>query len=362
MAEPTDPADFESLLEPRFAVVRRGYDQAEVRRLLQQIVGELRAAAEREAALLGRLEEAEARATALDPLDPAHLTKLLGDEVAQILDAARAAVTEIRLRADEAATRLFDETKAEAGAEAAAIIDRAEHEAREIVRLAADGRDGTPPVSPTEVIVVEPPIEPPVEPPMKQQVQSPGRPSRRRVDDPNRTAGLFASLREQQQVQTTPKSPGPPKSSGPAKRSGSTGVSDSTERSGSTRSSTSSGSEPARKSTKASKPRKSGSATAPTSLPTAPAPASPAPVSPAPVSPAPVSPAPVSPAVVAPAPAPGRASAGVDGLESMLSRLLRRQLNDDLNALLAQVAVTGRRTHPHPPRSRRGPLLWSSTT
>lgn len=188
-----DPEDLASLLDPTFTVVRRGYDQTEVRRALILLAGELRAGREREALLSRLLAEAEQRAEAIDPLDPSHLTKLLGDEVARILDAARAAAVEIRVRADDAATRLFDETKSEAAADAAAIIEQAQREAREILDLATeqrderrderrDGtRDGTVPT-----------IEPAV--PVHQ---------RRSGIDPARTADLFASLRQAQEVPTT---------------------------------------------------------------------------------------------------------------------------------------------------------------
>ena len=180
-----DPEDHASLLDPTFTVVRRGYDQTEVRRALILLAGELRAGREREALLSRLLAEAEQRAEAIDPLDPSHLTKLLGDEVARILDAARAAAVEIRVRADDAATRLFDETKSEAAADAAAIIEQAQREAREILDLATERRDG-----PRDGTV--PTVEPAV--PVHQ---------RRSGIDPARTADLFASLRQAQEVPTT---------------------------------------------------------------------------------------------------------------------------------------------------------------
>lgn len=180
-----DPEDLASLLDPTFTVVRRGYDQTEVRRALILLAGELRAGREREALLSRLLAEAEQRAEAIDPLDPSHLTKLLGDEVARILDAARAAAVEIRVRADDAATRLFDETKSEAAADAAAIIEQAQREAREILDLATEQRDGT---RDGTVPTVEPAV------PVHQ---------RRSGIDPARTADLFASLRQAQEVPTT---------------------------------------------------------------------------------------------------------------------------------------------------------------
>lgn len=151
----------DDLIDPTFTMVRRGYDRAEVQRAIGRLVAELRAVEERERELLRRLAEAERRVDAVDPLDPSHLTKLLGDEVARILDAARAAAAEIRVRADDAATRLFEETKAEAAADAAAIIEQAQREARQLL-------DG-----------------------VEQPVTRAGRVGS------DRTAELFASLREQ---------------------------------------------------------------------------------------------------------------------------------------------------------------------
>lgn len=208
-AESTVPDDHQSPLDPTFTVVRRGFDQSEVRRALIGLAGDLRAARERELLLARQLAEAERRVEAVDPLDPSHLTKLLGDEVARILDAARAAAAQIRARADEAATRLFDETKAEAAADAAAVIERAELEAREILRLARE-RSGDPvgdPVGGAIVGAVEDPDsgsvievgpEDRTRPPTQQR-------SGRSGVDASRTAGLFASLREQQASRPAPR-------------------------------------------------------------------------------------------------------------------------------------------------------------
>lgn len=207
-AESTVPEDHQSLLDPTFTVVRRGFDQSEVRRTLVGLAGDLRAARERELLLARQLAEAERRAEAVDPLDPSHLTKLLGDEVARILDAARAAAAQIRARADEAATRLFEETKAEAAADAAAVIERAELEAREILRLAQE-RTGDPSGDPSGDPVGGPSVDPVGEivigaghderprPPTQQR-------SGRSGVDRDRTAGLFAALREHRATEPAP--------------------------------------------------------------------------------------------------------------------------------------------------------------
>ena len=174
--------------DPVFTVVRRGFDQSEVRRTVMMLAGDLRAARERELLLIGQLAEATRRAEAIDPLDPAHLTKLLGDEVARILDAARIAATQIRTRADEAATRLFEETRSEAAADAAVVLERAGIEARDILRIAeergAESGGGAPALSGAETGEVPP------------GDSAPAVRRRRSGVDPERTAGLFASLRD----------------------------------------------------------------------------------------------------------------------------------------------------------------------
>ncbi len=296
MSAPTDPDDHESLLEPRFSIVRRGYDPAEVRRLLQELAAELRAGREREARLNGRLEEADARAAAVDPLDPSHLTKLLGDAVARILDAARAAATEIRQRADEAAIRLHDETKAEAEAEAAAITERAAVEAWEILRVAEEQRDKILPGVSSDPAPIPVPSQ-----------ETTSRPGRRRGVDPDRTTDLFASLRAQHDA------PSPPESSKSSKSS------QSPKASKPSKSSKSSKATKSPKSPKASKPSKAMVVSStPDVLETIEVPGDPG--------------TPRSPKALS-----------VD-LEAILGRILRRQLADDLNSLLAEVMVPGRRT------------------
>lgn len=210
------PLDPQELLDRTFTSVRRGFDQTEVRQLLARVADQLQVARDREAALELLLAEAEIRVEASDPLDPDHLTKLLGDETARILDAARAAATEIRLRADESARRLLDEAKAEGEELAAGIIDAARLEAREIVRLAEQFRDelGASPAPSADpeagrgetegsAVVQSTPVEP-VAP----------SPARRRRTEESRTTDLFARLREAQ-AEAAPVDPPKPK---PARR------------------------------------------------------------------------------------------------------------------------------------------------
>jgi hypothetical protein len=296
MTEPIPPEDHQSMVDPTFTVVRRGFDQSEVRRALIGLAGDLRAARERELLLTRQLAEAERRAEAVDPLDPSHLTKLLGDEVARILDAARAAAVQIRVRADEAATRLFEETKAEAAADAAELLERARIEAREVLRLAQERSgealgydDGS-----SEVRDVPTPPTPPTQ-------QRSGRSG----VDASRTAGLFASLREQE-------------AAAPAQR---------TVRS--------------RKVTKSTKPTNATKATKQSAPTATTAPIRVEPVAAAVPSPAVPSSTGQSPAVPS-LPGPSSPASSLDAMVSaVLSRAIKRTLTDDLNALLAE--IPGRR-------------------
>jgi len=286
-AESTPPDDHQSMVDPTFTVVRRGFDQSEVRRALIGLAGDLRAARERELLLTRQLAEAERRAEAVDPLDPSHLTKLLGDEVARILDAARAAAVQIRVRADEAATRLFEETKTEAAADAAEMLERAGIEAREVLRLAQEhGGEALG----TEDEAVE--VQDAQRGPTQQR-------SGRSGVDASRTAGLFASLREQEAAAPAQQTVRPRKVTNPTKT------------------------------TKAMKPTKRPApedrvraepvtaAVQAVSVPAVPVPAVPVPAVPVP---------------------------SINALlSSVLSRAIKRTLTDDLNALLAEIPGRGAR-------------------
>ena len=260
----SEPDDFDAMLDADFSIVRRGFEPNEVRRRLLQLAGELRAGRERELLLSRQLEAAEARAAAVDPLDPEHLTKLLGDEVARILDAARSAATEIRQRADEAALRLLAELKAEADAEAEAVPD-----ARAIPEHTASVSDAAVVAGAHE---------------------EPARRPRRSGIDPARTNDLFAALREQHDA---PSAPARPKAS----RAGKT-----------------SKSSPA--ATSANDERSGTDARA------------------------------VQAQSVEAQSVQAQGGPSSSALAATLTRALRRQLTDDLNAVLALVAGTGRRMTP----------------
>jgi cell division septum initiation protein DivIVA len=145
MAEPSAPIDPDRILEHPFTAVRRGYDPLEVQRYLLQVANQLRAGREREADLRHQLDEELERKAPIDDLDPARLTRLLGEETARVLEAAQAAAADIRGKAEENVARLLREARDEAQQmrdEAESVLGRKTAEAEEAaaqVRSEADG-------------------------------------------------------------------------------------------------------------------------------------------------------------------------------------------------------------------------------
>lgn len=108
------PIDPDRIVSQTFATVRRGLDPLEVQRFLLILSNELRDARSRETTLRLKIEELDRRAEPTDPLDPSHLTKLLGQETVRVLDAAQSAAAEIRAKAEEGVARLLRESRDEA--------------------------------------------------------------------------------------------------------------------------------------------------------------------------------------------------------------------------------------------------------
>ncbi|MCD9625614.1 DivIVA domain-containing protein [Rhabdothermincola salaria] len=135
------PIDPDDIIKQSFTTVRRGLDPLEVQRYLLDLANQMRAARERERALEGQLRDAEKRATPIDQLDPSRLTALLGEETARVLDAARAAASEIRAKAEENVARLLREARDEAQrmrADAESIlVERTEEAEAEVARIRA---------------------------------------------------------------------------------------------------------------------------------------------------------------------------------------------------------------------------------
>ncbi|HEY6533466.1 MAG TPA: DivIVA domain-containing protein [Acidimicrobiales bacterium] len=135
MAETPAPIDPDRILEQQFTMVRRGLDPLEVQRYLLQVANQLRAAREREAELAHQLGQAEKRTAPIDELDPGQLARLLGDETARVLEAAQAASTEIRGKAEENVARLLREARDESQQmrdDADSVLTRKTAEAEEV--------------------------------------------------------------------------------------------------------------------------------------------------------------------------------------------------------------------------------------
>jgi hypothetical protein len=194
------------------------------------------------------------------------------------------------VRADEAATRLFEETKTEAAADAAELLERAGIEAREVLRLAQEhGGEALG----TEDEAAE--VQDAQRGPTQQR-------SGRSGVDASRTAGLFASLREQEAAAPAQQTVRPRKVTKTTKTT---------------------------KAMKAMKPTKRSAPDAPVRAEpvTAAVPAVPVQAVPIPAVPIPASPVPSLDAL----------------LSSVLSRAIKRTLTDDLNALLAEIPGRGAR-------------------
>jgi DivIVA domain-containing protein len=111
---PEPPLDATGIARRQFSTARKGYDPGEVRAFLHElsdVVGRLQRGQAHEHE---RAERAEERASLAEQLDEHRLVELLGEETARVLDAARAAASDIRTKAEESAARLVREAQAEA--------------------------------------------------------------------------------------------------------------------------------------------------------------------------------------------------------------------------------------------------------
>jgi len=102
-----DPSSPAAVGSAQFEVVRRGYDQGEVRDFLRMVSAELARLQERERFLESEMRAMQTRGLS-DPgvLDEATVTTLLGEETARVLSVAREAAQQMRVRATESAERL----------------------------------------------------------------------------------------------------------------------------------------------------------------------------------------------------------------------------------------------------------------
>jgi DivIVA domain-containing protein len=126
-----------------FPVVFRGFDQDQVRRFLQKVGEELKAARAREQELRQALDEARSNRPQPE-LDEAALTAALGEETTRILLSAREAAADMRTKAEERVARMVqeaDEHGARLRLEAENVLARRVEEADEVaanIRAAAE--------------------------------------------------------------------------------------------------------------------------------------------------------------------------------------------------------------------------------
>ena len=121
-----DPSSPASVADATFGTGRRGFDQQEVRDFLRMVGAELARLQERERFLERELRAAQSSGPAIvGELDDEAATRLLGEEAARILQAAREGGASIRGRAEDGAAQLLRE----AGDDARRMREEAELEA-----------------------------------------------------------------------------------------------------------------------------------------------------------------------------------------------------------------------------------------
>src|SRR6476620_413164 len=110
-----DPSSPDAIASAGFSTSRRGYDQNEVRDLLRMVAAEMARLQEREKFLERELRTAQRGSTNVAvALDEEVVTKMLGEEAARILQTAREAASQIKIRSEDAAARMLREATDEA--------------------------------------------------------------------------------------------------------------------------------------------------------------------------------------------------------------------------------------------------------
>jgi DivIVA domain-containing protein len=109
-----DPSSAASVSSAQFKLTRRGFEQSEVRDFLRMVAAELARLQERERHLERELKSAQTRpVSAPTTFDDETATRLLGEEAAHILQAAREAAAQIKARTEDGAARLLREATEE---------------------------------------------------------------------------------------------------------------------------------------------------------------------------------------------------------------------------------------------------------
>ena len=155
-----DPSSPAAVGSAQFSVVRRGFEQEEVRDLLRGVSAELARLQERERFLESELRAMQTRGlSAPGALDEEMVTALLGEETARVLTSAREAAKQQIARAAETAERLVREASSDAArirqeaeiessrqrndavADVEAEIELAKQQGREMVNEAREYRE-----------------------------------------------------------------------------------------------------------------------------------------------------------------------------------------------------------------------------
>ncbi len=154
-----DPGNPAQIAEATFSTTRRGFDQAEVRDFLQMVAAEMSRLGERVRFLEREVDAAQTSPEVSARLDEDTLTRLLGEETARVLSAARVGAAEIREKAEHAAAQLVSEAsdeaarireeveveasrrRADAAADSEAELEMAKQQGREMVNEARAYRE-----------------------------------------------------------------------------------------------------------------------------------------------------------------------------------------------------------------------------
>ncbi len=106
--------DADELGRREFTRNRKGWDPVEVRAHLLSMADEIKRLQTSEAGLRNELAALRSTEPETEELDESRLTRLLGEETARVLEAARLAATEIRAKGEESAARLVREAQEQA--------------------------------------------------------------------------------------------------------------------------------------------------------------------------------------------------------------------------------------------------------
>lgn len=106
--------DIDSAAWREFAKVRKGLDPSEVATHLRDLIDEIRRARSDEQEAVAKAEHLQRQLDNRNSVDPATLSRVLGDETVRVIDAARSAAEEIRGKAQENAERLVRDAQLEA--------------------------------------------------------------------------------------------------------------------------------------------------------------------------------------------------------------------------------------------------------